>query len=66
VRGIDPNSAGAVLSLPDQLIHGKGLGSLRPSKPGEPPGIIIGVQLAKQLQVHMGDRLRLLSPSGPL
>ncbi|MDR9500975.1 MAG: lipoprotein-releasing ABC transporter permease subunit [Desulfurivibrionaceae bacterium] len=66
VRGIDPDSAGAVLSLPDQLIHGKGLGSLRPSGPGEPPGIIIGVQLAKQLQVHMGDRLRLLSPSGPL
>lgn len=66
VRGIDPDSAGAVLSLPDQLIHGKGLGSLRPLEPGEPPGIIIGVQLAKQLQVHMGDRLRLLSPSGPL
>lgn len=66
VRGIDPDSAGAVLSLPDQLIHGKGLGSLRPSGPGEPPGIIIGVQLAKQLQVHMGDRLRLLSPSGAL
>lgn len=66
VRGIDPESAGKVLSLPDQLKYGDGLQSLLPLSPGDPPGIIIGVQLAKQLQVHMGDRLRLLSPSGPL
>jgi lipoprotein-releasing system permease protein len=66
VRGIDPDSAGSVLSLPDQLIHGDGLKSLLPLAPGDPPGIIIGAQLAKQLRVHMGDRLRLLSPSGPL
>ncbi len=66
VRGIDPDSAGKVLSLPDQLIHGDGLKSLLPLSAGDPPGIIIGAQLAKQLRVHMGDRLRLLSPSGPL
>lgn len=66
VRGIDPQSAGGVLSLPDQLIHGTGLADLLPGSPGEPPGIIIGAQLAKQLRVHMGDRLRLLSPSGPM
>ncbi|MBU0681046.1 MAG: lipoprotein-releasing ABC transporter permease subunit [Proteobacteria bacterium] len=66
VRGIDHVTAGSVLSLPGQLIHGDGLKSLLPMKPGDPPGIIIGVQLAKQLHVHMGDRLRLLSPSGPL
>ncbi len=66
VRGIDPDSAGKVLSLPDQLIHGEGLQNLLPMSAGDPPGIIIGAQLAKQLRVHMGDRLRLLSPSGPL
>jgi lipoprotein-releasing system permease protein len=66
VRGIDPATAGAVLSLPDQLIHGSGLQDLLPQAPGEAPGIIIGIQLARQLRVHMGDRLRLLSPSGPL
>jgi lipoprotein-releasing system permease protein len=66
VRGIDPVTAGSVLSLPGQLIHGDGLKSLLPLAPGDPPGIIIGVQLAKQLRVHMGDRLRLLSPAGPL
>lgn len=66
VRGIDPATAGQVLSLPDQLIHGSGLQDLLPPAPGEAPGIIIGIQLARQLRVHMGDRLRLLSPSGPL
>ncbi len=66
VRGIDPESAAQVLSLPDQLTAGT-LSSLElADTANHPPGIIIGIQLAKQLRVHMGDRLRLLSPSGTL
>lgn len=66
VRGIDPESAAQVLSLPDQLTAGT-LSSLElENTANHTPGIIIGIQLAKQLRVHMGDRLRLLSPSGTL
>ena len=67
LRGIDPASASSVLSLSSQLIQGN-ISSLSRSEkePGIPPGIIIGKHLARQLRVGMGDRVRLLSPSGPL
>ncbi len=67
VRGIDPESAALVLSLPSQLTAGS-LSSLElnDDTPNQTPGIIIGIQLAKQLRVYMGDRIRLLSPSGTL
>lgn len=65
VRGIDPQSAKSVLSLPDQLTEGD-ISSLEINKSTITPGIIIGIQLARQLRVAMGDRIRLLSPSGTL
>lgn len=65
VRGIDPSSAASVLSLGDQLKAGS-LTALAPPKAGEPPGIILGKGLARKLRVGMGDRIRLMSPSGPL
>ncbi len=65
VRGIDPESAKSVLSLGDQLTAGD-LSSLTSKETNHTPGVIIGLQLAKQLRVHMGDKLRLLSPSGTL
>lgn len=67
LRGIDPASASSVLSLSSQLIQGNIAGLSRSEKePGSPPGIIIGKHLARELRVGMGDRVRLLSPSGPL
>jgi lipoprotein-releasing system permease protein len=67
LRGIDPVSASSVLSLSSQLTYGDISGLSRAEKePGRPPGIIIGKHLARQLRVGMGDRVRLLSPSGPL
>lgn len=65
VRGIDPENAKDVLSLPDQLTAGS-LSSLILTPETTTPSIIIGIQLARQLRVNMGDRLRLLSPSGTL
>ncbi len=65
VRGIDPKSAASVLSLSDQLTAGT-LSSLELNESTVTPGVIIGIQLARQLRVAMGDRLRLLSPSGTL
>ncbi|MEW6519365.1 MAG: lipoprotein-releasing ABC transporter permease subunit [Thermodesulfobacteriota bacterium] len=67
LRGIDPASATSVLSLSSQLTEGNISGLSRSEKqPGSPPGIIIGKHLARQLRLAMGDRVRLLSPSGPL
>lgn len=67
VRGIDPESAPQVLSVGNQLVRGD-LDKLNPPEDGSstPPGIIIGKHLARQLVVGLGDRVRLLSPSGPL
>ena len=65
VRGIDPDSAKDVLALPNQMSAGT-LDSLNNPENTATPGIIIGIQLARQLRVSMGDRLRLLSPSGTL
>ncbi len=70
LRGIDPASAGVVLDFATILTAGR-LTDLDapPPPPGEqrrPAGIIIGKELAQQLRVGMGDRIRLLSAAGPL
>ncbi len=65
VRGIDPERAEKVLALSEQLSAGS-LSSLKVTDDTATPGIIIGIQLARQLRVTMGDKLRLLSPSGTL
>ena len=70
VRGIDPSTAGNVLSLEKQIIKGS-LASLAaendPSGSGQNlPGIILGSELASQLRVSVGYNIRLFSPSGPL
>ena len=71
LRGIDPGSITRVVSLGEQLIAGS-LDGLSPA--GEPaegqapdlPGIILGKELAEQLRVGPGDKVRLFSPAGPL
>ena len=67
VRGIDPDSAALVLSLPDHLKSGS-LADLKPDPEvkHQRPGIIIGKHLANQLRVTLHDKIRLLSSSGPL
>ena len=68
LRGIDPDSAAKVLSLHENIIAGS-LESLLPqteTERGERPGIILGKDLAAQLRVGMGDRVRLFSVAGPL
>ena len=67
LRGIDPDSVQGVVSLGDQLIAGT-LATLRddPTPERQLPGIIVGKELAKQLRIGMHDKVRLLSPAGPL
>jgi len=77
IRGIDPASAGGVLSLSKQIIQGS-IDGLRPgpvsqesTKNGDLstrglPGIILGKELARNLNVGVNDKVRLFSPAGPL
>jgi lipoprotein-releasing system permease protein len=63
LRGIDASSAMRVLSIGQKMQAGQ-LTDL--DKPLDVPGIVLGRDLARQLQVGVGDRVRLMSPNGPL
>ncbi len=60
LRGIDPQSAPAVLSMLRQMRTGSAADLEREGT----PGLIIGEELAKRLGLGMGSRVNLLSPSG--
>ena len=60
LRGIDPESAPAVLSMLRQMRSGSAANLEREGT----PGLIIGEELAKRLGLGMGSRVNLLSPSG--
>lgn len=67
LRGIDPQTAASVLTLPEQMTMGSIADlSADPDGKRKRPGIIIGKDLADNLRVTVGDRIRLLSASGPL
>jgi len=61
VRGIDPATAGDVLTLPQDLVEGS-LENL--DAQGRFPGIILGEELAKRMGLAIGSVVNLLSPSG--
>jgi lipoprotein-releasing system permease protein len=61
LRGIDPDSAGPVLTILDRMLEG-GLAELK--RDSMPPGIIIGKELARRLGLGLGSRVNLLSHSG--
>jgi lipoprotein-releasing system permease protein len=61
LRGIDPKTAGSVLSVEKDMVSGN-LASL--GDEGAIPGIIIGKELASRLGLTIGSRVSLLAPSG--
>lgn len=61
LRGIDPRTAGTVLTVEKDLVQGS-LASL--ADLGDAPGIVIGKELATRLGLTMGSRVSLLAPSG--
>jgi lipoprotein-releasing system permease protein len=62
VRGIDPVTAGQVISLGGYLEHGS-LGDLAAKAEG-PDGIIVGRELATLNSLRLGDVVQLISPQG--
>ncbi len=63
LRGIDPSSALKVITIDQVMQHG----SLKDlDKDLAFPPIILGKELAQRIRVVPGDKLRLISPNGPL
>jgi lipoprotein-releasing system permease protein len=63
LRGIDAGSAMRVLGIGEKMVAGR-LTDL--DSPSEVPPIVLGRDMARQLQVGLGDKVRLISPNGPL
>jgi len=68
LRGIEPDTDTQVTNLSKSIVEGKlsGLDNLSSPKTESPPmpGIIIGKELAKNLNVFVGDTLNVVSPMG--
>jgi lipoprotein-releasing system permease protein len=65
LRGIDPYTARGVIALPEQMIEGS-IDDLIEKKDAILPNIILGSIMASDLHVSVGEKVRLISPSGPL
>jgi len=63
LRGIDPESAGKVIKLESQMLNGSVMDL---AADHGLPAIILGKDLAAQLRVTAGWKIRLISPNGPL
>ena len=65
LRGIEPRSAENVVNLSQQMVTGS-IKDLDQDASNLVPNIILGKNLASELRVGKNDKLRLISPSGPL
>jgi len=63
LRGIDPQTAGKVINIGRQMTSGR-LTDL--DREDTLPGIVLGKEMARQLTVARGSKVRLISPNGPL
>jgi len=69
LRGIDPLSASKVIKLQENLIRGNLadlVQSSRETSVRSYPGIILGVELANNLGIRVGEYLTVISPAGRL
>ncbi|MCE5242707.1 MAG: lipoprotein-releasing ABC transporter permease subunit [Syntrophobacteraceae bacterium] len=70
LRGVDPATVNRVIVLQDNMISGN-FSDLKPQKPtpdnlSPQPGIILGSELARNLNTRVGEFLTVISPSGRL
>jgi lipoprotein-releasing system permease protein len=65
LRGIDPATAKGVIKLGKQMIRGS-IDDLAQPPDNRVPHVILGKNLAQELHVVVGDKVRLISSSGPL
>ena len=63
--GIDPETAGSVVSIESSIKEGS-LASLKNRPDGGVPAILVGCELARQTRAKLGDIVTLVSPEGKL
>jgi len=63
LRGIDPASASKVITI-DRVMRSGRLTDL--NDPSGLPSLVLGVELAQRLRLMIGDKVRIISPNGPL
>ncbi len=66
LRGIDPRTAQNVVGLARQMIKGSIEELVGETASNRVPNIILGKNLASDLRVGVDDRVKLISPAGPL
>jgi len=65
LRGMDPATAENVVGLSRQMLEGS-IHDLTNNDNPRVPNIILGKNLASNLRIGIGEKVRLISPSGPL
>ena len=65
LKGVDPNGVGKVTELANYVKAGR-LEDLQRPPEGNLPGILLGVELAKNLSLSVGEPLQVISPLGTL
>ncbi len=66
LKGIDPVLEPSVTDLGGAMIEGKIDAITAPDTPERPPGILIGADLAKELDLRLGDSVTVLTAEGTL
>jgi lipoprotein-releasing system permease protein len=65
LKGIDPALEPAVTDIGKSMIDGR-VDAVNAETDDQPPGILVGADLAKDLEVHVGDSVTVLTPEGTL
>jgi lipoprotein-releasing system permease protein len=65
LKGVDPDLEGKVTDLAQNMKAGR-MEDLKEVQTGGPPGIILGVELAKHFSASVGDILQVISPLGTM
>ena len=65
LKGVDPALEPGVTDIQRSMLRGK-ISALVPASDDDPPGILIGRNLAEQLGVDVGDPVTLVTPQGTL
>jgi len=68
IRGVDPKTAGEVTVLPEKIKKGSLSSLSEPAREGAEhvPGIVLGIELARNIDAALGDRISVISPMGTM
>jgi lipoprotein-releasing system permease protein len=65
IKGVDPALERKVTDIQRSMLRGK-LEDLQPASDDQPPGILLGRDLAQQLGAEIGESVTLITPTGTL